>query len=64
MSRNPEEWGTSPLTSKQRRISTGVSLAVALAVMWRTENLLWGFVTFLVVGVLVNALLYLRRPRA
>ena len=63
MSRDPDEWGRNPLTSRQRRISTIVSLAVAVVVMALTQNLLWGFVTFLVLGVLVNAVLYMRRPR-
>ncbi|MCH7552678.1 MAG: hypothetical protein IIC82_01585 [Chloroflexi bacterium] len=63
MSRGPDEWGTSPLTSRQRRISTIVSLALAVVVMALTQNLLWGFVTFLVLGVLVNAVMYIRRPR-
>lgn len=63
MSRDPDEWGASPLTSRQRRISTIVSLAVAVVVMALTQNLLWGFVTFLVLGVLVNAVMYIRRPR-
>ena len=63
MSRDPDEWGASPLTSRQRRISTIVSLAVAVVVMALTQNLLWGFVTFLVLGVLVNAVMYIRRRR-
>ena len=62
MGRRGDDFGANPLTRPQRLISTGISVVVGIIVMAITEQLLWGLVTFMVLGVLLNgAILYRSR---
>jgi hypothetical protein len=52
----------SPFTRRQQIINLVVSLVVAFVVMAVTEDVVWGFVTFMLAGVAVNvAMLVLQR---
>lgn len=52
-----------PFNSRERVISTGASVLVAVVVMALTRSLIWGLVTFLVFGIFANAFLLWRRDR-
>jgi len=51
----------SPFTRRERLFSTGAAVAIGIIVMAATKNVLWGLVTFLVLGVAINALLLSRK---
>ncbi len=52
-----------PFSRRERVISTGVSVVVALVIMKVTHSLIWGLVTFLVFGIFVNGFLLWKRDR-
>jgi hypothetical protein len=47
----------SPFTRRQQLINLGISLAVAFIVMAATQNAIYGFVTFVLLGIVVNAVM-------
>ena len=51
----------SPFTRRERFISTGVAVIIGIVVMAVTKNVLWGMVTFLVMGVAINVALLSRK---
>jgi len=50
-----------PFTGRERLISTGASLIAGIIVMASTKSVVWGLVTFLSFGIIVNALLLWRK---
>lgn len=52
-----------PFTLKQQLLSTGVSVGVALLILWATQSVVWGFVTFFVLSIAVNAVMLGIRDR-
>ena len=51
----------SPFSARERIISLGLSVGAGIAVMAIQKSLLWGFVTFLFGGIVINAFLLWRR---
>ena len=56
-----EDTQQNPFSGRERLVSTGVSLILGVIVMSITKNVVWGLVTFLVFGIIVNALLLWRK---
>ena len=50
-----------PFTRRERFISTGAAVIIGIVVMAATQNLIWGLVTFLVMGVAINVVLLSRK---
>lgn len=51
------------LTRRQHLLSTAVSVLVGFVVMAATRNVIFGLLTFLLSGILVNAVMALRTRR-
>ncbi len=63
MARQRSPRSDSPFTRRQQLINLGISLAVAFIVMAATRNAVYGFVTFMLLGIVVNAVMLARMKR-
>lgn len=61
--RPPQDWRKSPFSGAERVFSLTVSVGAGIAVLAATRSLGWGLLTFLLVGVPVNAYLLWRRNK-
>ncbi len=63
MGRDRKGRPSSPFTRRQQLLSTVASVAAGFAIMAATKNVIWGFVTFMLFGVLMNALILFRQKK-
>lgn len=61
--KRPKAEAPSPLTRRQQLLSTVIALVVGFIVMAATRNVIWGFVTFMVFGIIVNAIVLARQKK-
>lgn len=50
-----------PYSGRERAVSTGSAVIAGIIVMAITKNLVWGLVTFLAFGIIVNGFLLWRK---
>ncbi len=50
-----------PFSGRERAVSTGSSVIAGIIVMAITKNVVWGLVTFLAFGIIINGILLWRK---
>ncbi len=53
----PDDSRYKPFPMRQQLLATGISVAVALLVMWWRRDLVWTFVTFFVLSIIINGIM-------